>query len=315
MSSATRPSRSRAVVRRWLPAGVAAVGAAVGAAPPAAAAPAHCTSPARPVTVAYERLPGVPANATSLDVYVPAGCRARSRRAPVVVWVHGGGYHRGDKAGNVADKRRLFNTRGWLFVSVNYRLTRPGSPVSARYPDHYRDVAAAVAWTRRAIGPFGGDPSRIALLGHSAGADIVSNVVTNPAWLGGQGLGLASVRCAGPFDTAGFDKTRVPAASREQRQWRAALGNDPAYAVDTSATLLARAGTGIPPTLTVVRGGVLRRSIETGFAARLMALGVPAGTIDASSLTHAEVSNRIGAPGDTVMTPPLVRFLRGCFAR
>ena len=46
-----------------------------------------------------------------------------------------------------------------------------------------------------------------------------------------------------------------------------------------------------------------------------MARGVPAGTIDASSLTHAEVSNRIGAPGDTVMTPPLVRFLRGCFAR
>ena len=92
-----------------------------------------------------------------------------------------------------------------------------------------------------------------------------------------------------------------------------ALGNDPSYAVDTSATLLARAGRGIPPTITVVRGNGLRRSIEADYAARLRSLGVPAATIDASRrLTHAQVSRRIGAPGDQVMTPPLMAFLRGC---
>jgi acetyl esterase/lipase len=272
-----------------------------------------CMGASQRETVAYAQRPGMPANATSLDVYAPTpGCRVAGRRAPVVVWVHGGGYRVGDKANQIAAKRRLLNARGWVFVSVNYRLTVAGGPGSAHYPDHYRDVAAAVAWIRAHIAARGGNPHRIALLGHSAGADIVANVTTNPAWLAERGLGLRAVRCAGPLDTAGFDKTRVPATSPEQVQWREALGTDPAFAQDTSATLLARAGTGIPPTLTVVRGTPLRRAIETDYAARLRALGVPATVVDASSLTHAQVSTRIGAPGDTVMTPPLMRFLTSC---
>ena len=63
-------------------------------------------------------------------------------------------------------------------MSVNYRLTSTGDLASAHYPDHYRDVTAAVAWTRAHIWSWGGDPDRIALLGHSAGADIVANVIT-----------------------------------------------------------------------------------------------------------------------------------------
>ena len=42
------------------------------------------------------------------------------------MWVHGGGYSVGDKKNQVADKVHLFNEHGWMFVSVNYRLTRPG---------------------------------------------------------------------------------------------------------------------------------------------------------------------------------------------
>ena len=272
-----------------------------------------CTSPAVPETVAYARLPGVPRDATSLDISAPRPtCRVAGRRAPVVVWVHGGSYRAGDKANQVGAKRTLFNARGWVFVSVNYRLTKVRDPASAHYPDHYRDVAAAVAWVRAHISSRGGDPHRIALLGHSAGADIVANVTTNPAWLGERGLGRRAVRCAGPLDTAGFDKTRAPVGSDQHAQWQTALGNDPNFVRDTSATLLARAGTGIPPTITVVRGTLLRRSVEAGYAARLVALGVPATTIDASTLTHGQVNTRIGAPGDTVMTPPLMRFLTAC---
>ena len=273
-----------------------------------------CTGPSTPQTVAYERLPGVPANATSLDIYAPKPtCRA-APKAPVVMWVHGGAYHTGDKSNQVVNKRRLFNSHGYVFISVNYRLTRTGDLASAHYPDHYRDVAAAVAWTRAHVSSWGGNPNRIALLGHSAGADIVANVITNPTWLHELALSLGAVRCAGTLDTEGFDKTRVPAGSNESAQWRDALGNDPAYKVDTSATLLAKAHTGIPRTITVTRGTALRRSIETAFANRLRSLGVPVSIIDASSLTHQEVNSRIGAPGDTVMTPPLMRFLSTCFS-
>lgn len=200
------------------------------------------------------------------------------------------------------DKVALFAARGWIFVSVNYRLSRAGDPSLARYPDHYRDVAAAVRWTRSTIKRDGGDRKRIALLGHSAGADIVANVTTNPRWLVECGLSLRAVRCAGPLDTEGFDKPM--ASDREQVQWRIALGNDPTYARDTSAVYL----------ITVVRGTSRRQAIEQRFAATLGAAGVPATVIDARSLTHEQVNRRIGAPGDTVMTPALVRFLKGCFA-
>jgi arylformamidase len=274
-----------------------------------------CTGPSTPQTVAYEQLPGAPVNATSLDIYAPKPtCRVAPRRAPVVMWVHGGGYHIGDKSNQVGDKRRLFNARGYVFISVNYRLTSAGDPTSAHYPDHYRDVAAAVAWVRTHISSWGGNPHRIALLGHSAGADIVANVITNTQWLGERALPLRTVRCAGTFDTEGFDKTRVPDGTDESAQWQDALGNDPAYKRDTSATLLAKPHTGIPKTITVTRGTPLRRSIETDFASRLRSLGVSVSIIDASSLTHEEVNSRIGAPGDTVMTPPLMRFLRTCFS-
>lgn len=57
----------------------------------------------------------------------------------------------------------------------------------------------------------------------------------------------------------------MPDGDDESAQWREALGNDPAYKTDTSAALLARAGTGIPSTIAVVRGTALRRSIENGF--------------------------------------------------
>ena len=65
----------------------------------------------------------------------------------MVVWVHGGGYRVGDKAQQVAAKVALFASRGWIFASVNYRLSRPGAG-AAQYPDHYDDVATAVTWLR-----------------------------------------------------------------------------------------------------------------------------------------------------------------------
>ncbi len=265
--------------------------------------------PRAPQTIAYRSVAGVARNLTSLDLYVPPKRCRRKGGAPVVVWVHGGGYRVGDKAQQIASKVALFASRGWVFASVNYRLSRPAAG-AAKYPDHYDDVATAVTWLRHHLRRHGGNPRRIALLGHSAGADIVSNVAVNPTYLAKHGQKLTALRCFAPLDTAGFDKPR--ASAREQVQWRVALGNQPGYRVLTSATLIARAGVGIPPALTVFRGSAGRQSIETAFAARLRSLGVPATLVDARTLTHGQVSNRIGAPGDTVMTPPLLGFLKRC---
>ena len=266
---------------------------------------------AMPTTVRYATIPGVPANLTSLDVHP----QTRTCAAPVVIWVHGGGYRFGDKRNQIAAKARLFNDRGWILVSTNYRLTVPGDPSSAHYPDHYDDVAAAVAWVHDHIADYGGDPNRIALLGHSAGADIVANVASNPAYLHAVGLGLGALRCAGPLDSEGFDKVTSDAeAGSDSAQWKVALGNEPDYQRVTSAVTWVRRGVGIPSTIVVVRGQPTRVRIEQGYLDQLAGAGVTTAKIDASSLSHMEVSTRIGSPGDKVMTPPLLAFLTRCFS-
>jgi len=128
------------------------------------------------------------------------------------MWVHGGGYHVGDKANQMRDKVALFDAKGWILVSINYRLTVEAKPSSAHFPDHYHDVAAAAAWVHGNIARYGGDPNRTALLGHSAGADIVANVADNPTYLKSYGLTPAVLDCAGPLDTEGFDKVAATRA-------------------------------------------------------------------------------------------------------
>lgn len=278
---------------------------------PAGGTPA-CAEPSLPTTVAYRDLPDVDPGLVSLDVHAPAGACG----LPVWVWVHGGGYRTGDKSNRMADKVRLAREQGWILVSVNYRLTDPDDPTSARFPDHFDDVAAAVAWVHDTITRYGGDPDRIALFGHSAGADIVSNVATVPTYLQAHGLDLDALSCAGPLDTEGFDKAGAGAADPdgERDQWQAALGNNPDYVAATSATLQVRPGIGIPPMIGVVRGTARRRQIEAAFLDTVRSTGVGAVAIDARTLTHGQVTSRIGQPEDTVMTAPVVAFLRDCFA-
>ncbi|CAN5536307.1 hypothetical protein BH10ACT2_BH10ACT2_14510 [soil metagenome] len=271
----------------------------------------NCYQPGLDTTVAYAAIADVDANLTSLDIYTPTSALCN---APIVMWVHGGGYAIGDKHGQIANKVSLFNDAGWILVSVNYRLTVAGLSTSAQFSDHYDDVAAAVSWVHDNIGDYGGDPTRIALLGHSAGADIVSNIVTNPTYLERVGLGLEVIRCAGPLDTEGFDKAEAASndPDGERAQWSNALGNNPDYIAATSATLLIEPGIGIPPMIGVVRGTRQRQQIETDFLETLTAAGIEAVMIDARSLTHMEVNSRIGAPNDLVMTAPLMQFLTKC---
>lgn len=300
-------------------AGLAAIAALATACEPATPAPttttttiapggAGCATPGLPTTVAYRSLPGIAPSAVSLDVHAPA----RACLSPVVLWVHGGGYHVGDKANQVRDKITRFNAEGWLFMSINYRLTVPGSATSARFPDHYEDVAAAVAWVHDEIEAYGGDPQRLALLGHSAGADIVANVADQPTYLAAHGLGTDVLDCAGPLDTEGFDKV-ASVGDGESAQWRSALGNEPDYLTTTSATRFLTPQSDVPDTIGVVRGTAGRRAIERAYLDAVAATGARTVTIDAAGLSHDQVNTRIGAADDTVMTPPLVAFLKDCF--
>lgn len=101
-------------------------------------------------------------------------------RRPVVLFVHGGTWMVGDKNffGIYRGVGRGLARQGMVAVLINYRL----SPL-VRHPEHVRDVARAFAWTVRNIARYGGAPDRIILAGHSAGAHLVSLLVTDPKYL------------------------------------------------------------------------------------------------------------------------------------
>lgn len=130
-----------------------------------------------------------------LDVYSPKGVKD----APVVVFVHGGEWTRGDKSA-VSYKPKFLNEKGIVFVSINYRLTP-----AVTHPAHVSDVAAAVAWIRDHCAEFGGDPKKIVLMGHSAGCHLVTLVALDPRYLAQVKLKPADVRGVVAWSGGAYD--------------------------------------------------------------------------------------------------------------
>ncbi len=113
-----------------------------------------------------------------LDVYSPRG----ANDLPVVFWIHGGGWQAGDK-GDVKLKPQMFMDKGFVFVSTNYRLL-PAVDMGTLT----RDVATAFRWVQDHIGEHGGDPKRVLVGGHSAGAQLAALLCTDGRYLKEQGV-------------------------------------------------------------------------------------------------------------------------------
>ena len=294
---------------------VGATGSSIAATAPATAAPTvvPCGSKA---TVAYASYANTDPNLTSLDVYAPPaddhGCTGR----PIVVWVHGGGWTGGDKTEYMADKVSFFNGQGYVFASVNYRLTDKSLPIPApQHPVHDQDTADAVTWLVRNAASFGGDPSRVALFGHSAGGGIVAAISTDARYLGTNGLPLNTVACAGSMDGEGYDIVAGATTSPPDVQvgYRNAFGPDANVWAEASPIRHVAASTGIPSFLIAARGSDWRFAQHLAFISALRAAGVPTTVLDANALEHADLTTQIGAPGDTLVTTAVKSFLTGCF--
>ncbi len=111
-----------------------------------------------------------------LDIFAPAG---GASGAPVLVYVHGGGFVQGDKG---APDAPFYNNvgawaakQGWVGITMTYRL----APAHT-WPAGSRDVAAAVHWIRDNIAAHGGDRDKLVLMGHSAGGAHVSGYLAHP---------------------------------------------------------------------------------------------------------------------------------------
>jgi acetyl esterase/lipase len=127
-----------------------------------------------------------------LDIYAPA---TAERRKPVVIFFYGGNWQSGAKRDYLFVGQALA-TRGFIVVIPDYRLYP-----QVRYPEFLDDGAQAVSWTLTHIDEIGGDPARVHLMGHSAGAYIAAMLALDPRWLGDRRRQLHSlVGLAGPYD-------------------------------------------------------------------------------------------------------------------
>ncbi len=138
-----------------------------------------------------------------LNIWVPTGT-AKTDRLPVLVWLYGGGWYSGQRD-DYGFAGRAFAKQGFIVVIPDYRLVPEG-----HWPDFLQDSAAAVAWTQKNIEIYGGDPGRMALAGHSAGAYNSLMLALDPQWLKAAGSDVSVIRgvvsLAGPTDFFPFEK-------------------------------------------------------------------------------------------------------------
>jgi acetyl esterase/lipase len=244
-----------------------------------------------------------------LDIYAPEGAKG----LPVVFWIHGGGWQVGDKSA-VQIKPKAFCERGFVFVSTNYRLL---PEVEMRVL--IQDVAKSLGWVHRNIQSHGGDPERIFVMGHSAGAQLAALLSIDERYLKAEGVPFSALRGCVPVDGDTFDLPAI-ITTAELRQTvhglplpenghRVKFGNDPKKHIDFSAVTHVARGKDIPPFLILHVAGhpdVTAQARRLG--AVLTAAEIPATVYAAPETTHNKLNINLGQPDDPA-TRELFRFI------
>src|SRR6202158_5894696 len=244
-----------------------------------------------------------------LDVYSPKN----AKDLPVVFWIHGGGWQTGDKT-DVHIKPQAFMDKGFVFVSTNYRLLP-----SVDMATIVRDVAKSIHWVYDHIAEYGGDPKRLLIMGHSAGAQLAALICTDDRYLKAEGLSLAITKACVPVDGDTYDvpaiietaetRNRVHGLPLPKFGHREKFGNDPAKHRDFSAVTHVAKDKGIPPFLILY---VAEHPDTTAQALRLGNVlrdaGVPATVFGAKETNHNKINADLGLP-DHPATKALFEFL------
>lgn len=143
-----------------------------------------------------------------LDIWAPKDKAAQPR--DVVVFFYGGSWNSGDRA-LYGFAGRALAERGYLVVIPDYRLVP-----EVRFPGFVEDGAAAIAWVQAHAAQYGGNPARIHVMGHSAGAHIAALLSLDPQWLAKAGARKDSIKSfvglAGPYDFVPFTSDASKAA-------------------------------------------------------------------------------------------------------
>jgi acetyl esterase/lipase len=217
----------------------------------------------------------------TLDIWAPEP--ARAGKLPVVIFWYGGGWAKGERE-SYAFAGRALAREGFLVVIPDYRKVP-----KVRFPAFLDDGAEAAAWVQDNIARYNGDPERIGLMGHSAGAYEAIMLALDAKRLtaagADPGIVKAAVGLSGPYDFYPFDKPRSIAA---MSQWP--------RPAETQPITYARADG--PPLLLVTSEGdeTVRPKNANNLAAKLRSLGAPVAVKNYGALTHEEVVMALSVP-------------------
>lgn len=172
-----------------------------------------------------------------LDVYYPS---LKQKDAPVIFMVHGGAWRFGDKASKAVVKNKVahFVPKGFVFISVNYRMLPKTHPI-----EQAQDIKKAILFVQQKVDKWGGSSKKIILMGHSAGAHLISliSVSKDPTikpWLGTIAL-----------DSAIYNVPKVMNSSSAKRFYKKAFGRSVPYWENSSP--IHQLSSKIPPFLAV----------------------------------------------------------------
>jgi len=244
-----------------------------------------------------------------LDVYSPAG----GRDLPVVVWVHGGAWRIGSKE-ELLLKPQAFVAEGCVFIGINYRFV-PDATIG----EIAGDVAKAVAWAYRTASKYGGDPNKLFVMGHSAGAQLVALISVDERYLQAEGLPLTILKGCVPVDGNTYDVAKQVEMSEAKQtrphfdSHRRIFGHE-AMQRELSAVNHVAPGKGIPPFL-ILHVADYNPITRTGLQAHLLRAALTEkGGVDARvraypDKTHQSLDRELGQAGDAA-TAAVFAFIR-----
>jgi len=238
-----------------------------------------------------------------LDLLVPPAATS----APLLLFVHGGGWSIGDKRSGAGTKAAHFTARGWAFASANYRLVP-----QATVEQQAADIAAAIAWARAYADAHGLNPDKIVLMGHSAGAHLVALVGTDPRYLAAAGVPIAAVKGVILLDGAGYDIAAQMARPGNPvgAMYDAAFSKDPARQKALSPTLHAAAPNVANWLILPIDRRDDSKAQSEGLAAALRPAGASAKVLPVPGESHGSLNKGLGEDGD-LATVEVDKFLAG----
>jgi arylformamidase len=236
-----------------------------------------------------------------LDVYMPK----KGSNSPIVIWIHGGAFAYGDKE-YVQEKAEYFTRKGYVFISINYRL----SP-KVVHPAHAQDVSDAIVWINKNAIHYSGDGNKIFLMGHSAGAHLAALVSIDETYIKNSGGTPGIIQGVVLLDGAGYDipVLMTDAKTRLKEWYTQAFGASKKEWEQASPIYLIKPGKKIPPFMIAYSGERGVSELEAKMLSKkLTEAQIENKVFFYQKKTHLTISKELGEDNDKT-TDDVLRFL------